>query len=274
LSQYVIALSPKLTRQENPLPRKHPSAHSDEQFALFVETMKGGIAGIDQDRFKEMVRDLVRVDLDGPEMEAPETLAVEPLIMQRADPSSAETAAHSDGATAPPVLLPLIGQLVFQWSSSQALLIRLLALMLGTDSPSATMIFSALGTTHLRLDLARRLAMLKIGDRQTRHELGEIIDDFDDAGRERNELVYAMYPVNAQGEVTHTQIMRFVSNDDGRMTFGDTKAIDHHRVADIATACNDLRLIEKALEALMPRLKQEIAAYGLAAGTTNRQDRS
>jgi hypothetical protein len=242
------------------LPRKNPSSHSDEQFALFVEKMTSGGEKIDQAQFEEMVRRLVRIDSEAARTAAATTsdsanAASRVNAASRIDASKGRTRKCAAGTSD---VLPLIGQLVLQSSDSQGLLVRLLASMLETDGPTATVIFSTLNTTRCRLDLIRRLAPLKVGDRQTLYELNKIIDDFDDACRLRDELIHATYPANDQEE-------RVRSIETARTTLGESHAVGRQRVADILVACNNLRLTGRALEKLIPRIKGKIETYELRA---------
>jgi len=250
LRRDLIGAHRNLLPGRNALPRKNPSSHSDEQFALFVEKMTSGGEKIDQAQFEEMVRGLVRVD-----SEASRTTA-----------ASANAASHVDAlkgrarkcAARAPDFLPLIGQLVLQWADSQGLLMQLLALMLEADVPTATVIFSTLNTTQHRLALIRRLAPLKVGDRQALNELNRILGDFDDACRLRDELLHATYLVDVQENP-------FRPNQAARMTFGNSQTIGPQRVVDIVAACDNLRLMGRALEKFMPRIKGTIEAHELQA---------
>ena len=218
--------------------RKNPSSHSHDQFALFAEKMRSGSEKIDQARFNEMVRGLVRVDSEAAQAASVDSKIANPAANANGRETQGPMSSTPDGAAAPPDFLPLIGQLFFQWSNNQSLLIRLLALMLETDGPSTAAIFSTLRTAQLRLDLVRRLALLKVGDRQTLHELNKIIDDFDDACRRHDELIHA---------------------------FGESQAIGQHRVADVVVACDNLRLIGRALDDLMPKMMHKIETHELQA---------
>jgi hypothetical protein len=220
------------------LSRKNPSSHNHDQFALFVEKMRSGSEKIDQARFSEMVRGLIRVDSEATQTASVESKITNPAANANGREMQRPMSSTPGSAAAPPDFLPLIGQLFVQWSNNQSLLIRLLALMLETDGPSAAAIFSTLCTTQLRLDLLRRLALLKVGDRQTLHEINKIIDDFDDACRRRDELIHA---------------------------FGESQAIGQHRVADVVVACDNLRLIGRALDDLMPKMMHRIETHELQA---------
>lgn len=226
------------------MPRKKPSSHSDEQFASFKRT--SGLEDIDHARFAAMVRGLVRTDANESRM----IVAAGPMIADvgtvlRAGRSSfVEGACCIDGLwdeptdkAEPPALLPLIRQLGLQWSNSEHLLVRILALMLDIDAAAAAVVFSTLGTPHLRLDLVRRLALVKVGDGRTQSELGRIIDDFDEASRVRHELIRDMFTVSHEQDLPESDV------------------VDQQQVAAIVVASDDLSRIGRALEEMIPRVK-------------------
>ena len=57
--------------------------------------------------------------------------------------------------------------------------------------------------------------MLHLHDPAIRAEIDRTIELFNDANRIRNEFMHAMYLVNEQGEITHTQMLRFIERKGG-----------------------------------------------------------
>jgi hypothetical protein len=261
--------------------RKRPSAHSKEQFALFVDKIKDRLDGDGAAQFEEIVRRVIRGPGSGLDA-APSTEhsdAPPNLKAQAADErrhAGAMGHAQRQGSGLPPKpdfdaiesaaretvasrsnLLSLIGQLVFSWSNNESLLIYVIMLLLETDEPSAAVVFSTLNTTRARMDLVRRLTMIKVGDAKTRADLEELADRFTEANRVRNEFMHAMYSVNAKGEITHTHVLRFVSKN-GRVSFGEQQAIDKVRIDAVIQTCADLRRLNRELWDLLPRLQKAI----------------
>ncbi|MBS0517107.1 MAG: hypothetical protein JSR90_00355 [Proteobacteria bacterium] len=154
-------------------------------------------------------------------------------------------------------LMLLIGQLVFSWSNNESLLVYVLMLLMGTDEPAAAIVFATLNTTRARLELVRRLMLLKVVDPSVRRELEAVIERFNEAGRVRNELLHAMYSVNDRGEITHTQAMRFVEKR-GRISFGDRNPMDQKRIEELRQVREQLRLLNRMLWDLLPRLSKSL----------------
>lgn len=260
--------------------RKRPAAHSDAQFALFVGRMKHKLDGEAGSQFENVVRKLIRVNgrIAGPCANKPmhnehddardrgaamgasspprHNGSANGHLPERPDFEAIEAAARKTVATRTN-LLALIGQLVFSWSNNESLLIYVLMILLKTDEPSAAVTFSTLNTTRARLDLVQRLAQINIADRATRAALDSVIEGFAEASRIRNELLHAMYIVDAGGEITHTQLMRVVTKG-GRMSFGEQHPLDQERVDGIVRTCADLRRLNRQIWDLLPQLRDAI----------------
>ncbi len=250
--------------------RKNISAHSDAQFALFVDRMKDMLDGETKIEFEEIVRRLVRVvdkgsarsskdernddlqsiDQDG-SADADEAAAPPPgeaTVGHLPDPpdfNAIEIAARETVASRAN-LMALIGQLVFSSSNNESLLIYVLMILLQTDEASAAIVFSTLNTTRARLDLVTRLARIKIDDREVRSVLDQLIKDFNETNQVRNEFLHAMYTVDGNGAITHTQTMRLVVKG-GKISFGQQHAIDQKRLDGILKTCGDLRNLNRRI---------------------------
>lgn len=251
--------------------RKRPSAHSDDQFALFLERIKASRDPDQERKFDIAVSKLIRRKGYAPERppEPPDQAAV-PMpqasngrmtgssLPPKPDFEAIEAAARNT-AEDHSSLEALIGSLVFGWSNNESLLIYVLMLLLETDERSAAVVFATLNTTRARIDLVRRLALLKVGDATTRNELDRVIERFNEASRIRNEVLHAMYSVDEHGKITHTQTMRFVEKR-GRVSFGERQAIDRKWIEHLIEARNDLRRLNRELWDMLPRLKNSVAA--------------
>ncbi len=261
--------------------RKNISAHSDAQFALFVDRMKDVLDGETKAEFEEIVRRLVRVVDKGQAGSSTDERSDDPQDFDQDDPSDANEVAPSPLSEAaagdlpdPPDfnaieiaaretvasranLMALIGQLVFSSSNNESLLIYILMILLQTDEASAAIVFSTLNTTRARLDLVTRLARIKIDDRETRSVLDQLIKDFNDTNQVRNEFLHAMYTVDANGAITHTQTMRLVMKG-GKISFGQQHVIDQKRLDGILKTCADLRSLNRRIWEVLPRLQEAV----------------
>ena len=255
------------------VPRKRPSAHSDEQFAVFLDRIKNTLHSDEGAKFEEVLRKLILKDngqsrptsppavQDGPRAR-PVSPSSEPssaaLLPQRPDFAAIENAAR-DSAADRQNLMTLIGQLVFSWSNNESLLIYVLMLLLRTDERSAAVVFSPRNPTRARLALVSRLSLLHLHDPATRAEVDRTMELFNDANRIRNEFLHAMYLVNEQGQITHTQMLRFIEKK-GRVSFGDRQPIDAKRKQTLVDVDDRLRQLNRQLWDLLPRLQAAMAS--------------
>jgi hypothetical protein len=255
------------------MPRKRPSVHSDQQFAIFVDKIKNTLNADEGAKFEEILRRLIRKD-NGQGRPAHPAVVQGDTSPAEASPASAHSAttllpprpdfaaieqAARDTAADRQNLMTLIGQLVFSWSNNESLLIYVLMLLLRTDERSAAVVFSTLNTTRARLDLVRRLSLLHLHDAAARAEIDRTIELFNDANRVRNEFLHAMYLVNEQGEITHTQMLRFIERK-GRVSFGDRQPIDAKRMQTLVAVHDRLGQLNRQLWDLLPRLQAAMAS--------------
>lgn len=167
-----------------------------------------------------------------------------------------ETAAF-ESADRRTVLLALIGNLSFSWSNNESMFIYVMMLLLDTDEVSAAIVFSTLNTTRARLDLIQRLALIRIAHAEVRQELEDLIERFNKATRLRNEFNHAMFMLNEQGDITHTQSLRIVERR-GQFKFGETRKVDNERVEEMSAAIRDLRDLNRDLWDFLPRLQASV----------------
>ena len=255
------------------VPRKRPSAHSDQQFAVFLDKIKNTLHSDEGAKFEAVLRKLIRKDngqgrpanpavaqddtspspASSPAAPSSATLLPPPPDFAAIEKAARDTAADRQN------LMTLIGQLVFSWSNNESLLIYVLMLLLKTDERSAAVVFSTLNTTRARLDLVRRLSLLHLHDPAARAEIDRTIELFNDANRIRNEFMHAMYFVNEQGQITHTQMLRFIERK-GRVSFGDRQPIDAKRIQTLVDVDDKLRQLNRQLWDLLPRLQAAMAS--------------
>jgi len=243
--------------------RKRPSRHSADQFALFLATLGNSLEGEEGAKFAEAIGKLVRNSNGtgdagcGNSVTSVKPTARSTPLPERPAFERIEQAAR--GTTEQrSALMQLIGQLVFSWSNNESLLVYVLMLLLGTDERSAAAVFATLNTTRARLELVRRLMVLKVADPVVGKELEHVLERLNDAGRVRNEFLHAAYSVNELGEITHPQAMRFVERR-GHVSFGDRQPIDEKRHIELRRVIGELASLNRTLRNLLPRLKQAIS---------------
>ena len=153
----------------------------------------------------------------------------------------------------------LVGDLNLAWSNNESLFIYVLMLLLGTDEKAAAIVFATLNTTRARLDLVQRLAKINVSDKAVRGELGEIVERFSAATRLRNDLSHAMFVIDSQGEITHTQQMK-VEESRGNLRFGIRRPVDDARFAEISRCIHELHTLNRRIWDLMPVLERAVQA--------------
>jgi hypothetical protein len=153
----------------------------------------------------------------------------------------------------------LIGNLGLNWSNNESMFIYVLMLLLEIQEVEAAIIFSTLNTTRARLDVVRRLATVKIRDEAVAATLKRLIKRFDTGTRLRNEFNHCMYKLNAQGEITHTHLMR-PHEDKGVLTLGALREMNDERIREIIEANRQLKRLNRDLWTFLPQLRAAIAA--------------
>jgi hypothetical protein len=154
-------------------------------------------------------------------------------------------------------LLAQIGDLNFAWSNNESMFIYVLMLLLDTSEPAAAIVFSTLNTTRARLDLVQRLAKISLSDKALRDELTEIVKDFSDGTKLRNDLNHASFVISESGEITHTQNMK-LEESRGNLRFGVRRPVDKARLDEIATAIGNLYTLNRRIWDFIPRLERAI----------------
>jgi hypothetical protein len=154
-------------------------------------------------------------------------------------------------------LMALIGNLAFSWSNNESMFIYLIMLLLDTDETAAAVVFSTLNTTRARLDLIRRLALLRIGDKAIASELDQLITRFDASTRLRNQFNHAVFDVDAKGDITHTRSLRLVEKR-GKLKFGETQVVNDKRLKDLSSAIAELGSLNRDIWDFLPRLQNHL----------------
>lgn len=157
------------------------------------------------------------------------------------------------------MLLALIGNLAFSWSNNESMFIYLIMLLLDTDETAAAVVFSSLNTTRARLDLIRRLALLRISDKAIATELDKLISRFDASTRLRNEFNHAVFDVDTNGDITHTRSLRIIEKR-GKLKFGQTQAVNNKRLMELSNAITELGSLNRDIWDFLPRLQEHLRA--------------
>jgi len=160
-------------------------------------------------------------------------------------------------ATRQSEILAQIGALGLGWSNNESMLVYVLMILLDTDDVAAAIIFSTLNTTRARVDLIRRLAMVRITDADIAQALARLLKRFDACTLIRNEFNHCVYNLNERGEITHTQVMR-VQERRGALSLGETRPMDDARLKEINETNRQLKRLNRDLWAFLPALKKHI----------------
>jgi hypothetical protein len=210
--------------------RKNPSFHSDEQFALFVGEVEDGRDEFDEERFDEILRNLVGVDRS--------------IVNDSSDLlenwSSVAVASSPTGAApaSEPVLLSLFGQIALKSADTRRLLKRVLALLLGTDELTGDLVLAH--TKQTPIDLIGHLVKIKVSDRQMRNELAEIVAEFSKA-RPLHEKLFQDY------------------SDNDALESANRRALEPQYVSTVTAAYLSLADLSRRLRDLMPCLMNALA---------------
>ncbi len=235
------------------MPRKTPSFHTEQQFALFLAEVNGSLNVDPDSAFEKAVAKLIRNgNGSGNGTGADDPAAITPRIpsapaveleaqlpgRQRVQPGAA------DNGPSRADLPRLLGNLLCTWSSNDSLLVSVMMLLLETEQPSAAVVFAALGTTNARTDLVRHLSLLKVSDPQARATLKDIVDRFDDADRMREEIKRTIYGVDMEKHGGFSPVER--------------QPVDRKCLNRMIEACGNLRRLNRELRDLLPRLQAVI----------------
>jgi hypothetical protein len=172
------------------------------------------------------------------------------------DFSAIEAAAH-ESASRRTFIMALIGNLVYTWSNNESMFIYILMLLMGTDEPTAAIVFATLNTTRARLDLVERLAKIKIPDKSVAKSLERIITRFNEVTKIRNEFNHCMYKVDAHGAITQTHSIR-VHERRGEIQLGVVREMDEARINEILAAIRTMTQLNRAIWDLLPRLQSQL----------------
>jgi hypothetical protein len=213
--------------------RKRPSRHSEDQFALFLERISDSLGSEDDAKFNEAVSSLIRRRKgdDQKERNGPDCKRTTGGQAARDSSSARQTVRRAVGRESP---MARLGGLVVDWTNNEGLLLRLLTLLLGTDEKSATVVQSILNTTQARLELVRRLALVKVVDPSLRRSLETVLDRFRTADRLREELL--------------------------RADIADGRLVDEDGMNRLEQVLQELRTLNLALSDLLPQLCEALAA--------------
>jgi hypothetical protein len=154
-------------------------------------------------------------------------------------------------------ILAQIGAMGLGWSNNESMLVYVLMILLDTDEVSAAIVFSTLNTTRARVDLIRRLAMVRITDPVVAQTLTRLLKRFDAYTQIRNEFNHCVYSLNEFGEITHTQLMR-VQERKSALSLGEMRPMDAARVKEIKETNRQLKRLNRDLWAFLPELRQHI----------------
>ena len=133
-----------------------------------------------------------------------------------------------------------VGQLNFNWTNTESLLIHLIAGLADTDKDVAMVIFLTLNTTSARLDLVDRLAKLANTPADQRDAVLSLTARFRKEATLRNKFNHCIYSFSPDGGPLNTIMMRIADRKD-RILVGKQEVADAQEVARIDASIGRLR---------------------------------
>lgn len=147
-----------------------------------------------------------------------------------------------------------VGQLNFNWTNTESLLIHLIAGLADTDKEVAMVIFLTLNTTSARLDLVDRLAKLARTPAEQRDAVLSLTARFRKESTLRNKFNHCIYSFSPDGGPLNTIMMRIADRKD-RILVGKQEVADAQEVARIDASIDRLRQLNLDIW-------QTVAAFG------------
>lgn len=147
-----------------------------------------------------------------------------------------------------------VGQLNFNWTNTESLLIHLIAGLADTDKEVAMVVFLTLNTTSARLDLVDRLAKLPRTPPEQRDAVLSLTARFRKESTLRNKFNHCIYSFSPDGGPLNTIMMRIADRKD-RILVGKQEVADAQEVARIDASIDRLRQLNLDIW-------QTVAAFG------------
>jgi hypothetical protein len=147
-----------------------------------------------------------------------------------------------------------VGQLNFNWTNTESLLIHLIAGLADTDKEVAMVVFLTLKTTSARLDLVDRLAKLPRTPPEQRDAVLSLTARFRKESTLRNKFNHCIYSFSPDGGPLNTIMMRIADRKD-RILVGKQEVADAQEVARIDASIDRLRQLNLDIW-------QTVAAFG------------
>ncbi|MTI17988.1 hypothetical protein E1162_12145 [Rhodobacteraceae bacterium RKSG542] len=152
-------------------------------------------------------------------------------------------------------LFALMGNMNYCWSNNESMFIYILQYLMQTDEITATLVFGTLNTTRARTELVERLSGVKLRRKDMVRDLRRIIRVFNDVTKVRNEFNHAMFKIDQEGAITHTQTMR-IQRKHGQLQLGEVKPIDDERVKQMQASITKMVRLNREIWHFLPRLKE------------------
>lgn len=151
-----------------------------------------------------------------------------------------------------PNILLRVGRLNYVWTNTESLLIYMITHLLGSDKETAIIVFLTLNTTRARVDLVERLAKRTLVPAADRRAILDIMARFKKAARVRNKYNHSIYSLDENGDISSTQLMRLVENEDS-ILYGKVEQMDAREMQQLEEAISEIADISKALWAFFHR---------------------
>lgn len=139
-----------------------------------------------------------------------------------------------------------VGRLNYVWTNTESLLIYIIAHLLNVEKEAAVVVFLTLNTTRARIDLVERLAKLSSTPAADRKAVLSAMSRLKRESKMRNKYNHCIYSFDEKGEISSTQLMRLVE-DDNEIRYGKVEQMDDREMELLEKSIAEIVNISKAL---------------------------
>jgi hypothetical protein len=143
-------------------------------------------------------------------------------------------------------ILLRVGRLNYVWTNTESLLIYVIAHLLKVEKDAAIVVFLTLNTTRARIDLVERLAKLHSTPASERKAVLHAMARLKRESRMRNKYNHCIYSFDDTGQISSTQLMRLVE-DDQKIRYGKIEQLDEKEIAALEKSIAEIVAISRSL---------------------------
>ena len=143
-----------------------------------------------------------------------------------------------------------VGRLNYVWTNTESLLIYIIAHLLKAEKDAAIVVFLTLNTTRARIDLVERLAKLASTPPADRKAILSAMARLKKESKTRNKYNHCIYSFDERGEISSTQLMRLVE-DDNEIRYGKVEQMDEREIELLEKSIAEIVAISRTLWAFI-----------------------